>query len=136
MNKGAKFTEEHKHKLRLAKLGTKQSEQHKKAIGLSNLGKKRSIEFKEQAAKNKTGKGNPMWKGGTSHYRSVHSVIAKRYGKASFCENKEYRLFPFFCEESSIVFDWAKRTHSEYTTDRNDYYQLCRKCHKRYDKKI
>lgn len=75
-----------------------------------------------------------MWKGGVSHYRCVHGSLAKWHGKATKCENKENNLFDFKCTGESEFYDWAKKMNSKYTSDINDYYQLCRLCHHKYDK--
>lgn len=125
--------QEHKDKIRLAHLGKKLTKEHKLKISKGNKGLKRTEDFKIKTSINKTGSLNPNWNGGSAHYRSVHMTLKKRYGKPLFCENRENRLFPFFCSEKCNIFDWAKKSDSKYTALREDYYQLCRSCHKKYD---
>lgn len=57
---------------------------------------------------------------------SIHSHIKWRNGPAKFCMNR-------LCEGKSKFFDWAKIKGLKYTRNPNDYFWLCRKCHKRYD---
>lgn len=56
-------------------------------------------------------------------YSSIHSRIIKDWGKAQKCE---------YCGSINTV-DWANKS-GNYLLDREDWLNLCRKCHTRYDK--
>ena len=130
---GRKITPEAKEKMRNAKLGKKHTFEHNKKIGISCLGKIRTIHFRKNLSQLKTGEHNPMWKGGVSFYRSIHRSLTRWSGKAKQCDNREMSIFSFNCSQKSYIFDWAKKENSEYTTNVQDYFQLCRSCHKKYD---
>ena len=59
-------------------------------------------------------------------YSSIHSRIKIDWGKANHCEEADI--------ECSQVFDWANISDN-YLLQRNDWRQLCRKHHIRFDKK-
>ena len=56
----------------------------------------------------------------------VHSFLRNHFGKATFCMNEE-------CKKKSKIYEWCKKTESEYTLNPEDYLWLCRSCHRRYD---
>jgi len=128
-----KLSEEHKKKIGLALSGRKNTFEHNRKISLSCSGKTATITTKLKLRASKTGDKNPNWKGGVDIYRNTHSNLVKKYGGATICENRNYRLLPFACTRKSSQFDWAKKTGSNYTLEKDDYYQLCRSCHKKYD---
>lgn len=59
-------------------------------------------------------------------YNSLHWWIRRHHGSASKCENKE-------CREESKVFEWSLKKGKKYNKDISNYWQLCRKCHFKYD---
>lgn len=59
-------------------------------------------------------------------YDYIHLWLKNNYGKASCCENKS-------CSKQSIFYEWAKRKGKRYTLKRENFIQLCRLCHRRYD---
>lgn len=69
------------------------------------------------------GRGHYLWKEDAS-YSSKHKWIAKHHKKIGVCEN---------CLERKNT-DWANIS-KEYKRDREDYKELCRKCHIAYDRK-
>ena len=72
------------------------------------------------------GEENPQWKGNGAKIQSMHIWLKKHYGKPTYCMNSD-------CRGKSKIFDWCKKTESNYTHDRNDYLWLCRSCHRKYD---
>ena len=73
------------------------------------------------------GPASPFWKGAEAGVDSIHDWIKTARGKASRCENPD-------CLKKSNTYDWSLLRGKRYE-DRNldDYWQLCRKCHKAYD---
>lgn len=69
---------------------------------------------------------SPKWKGTEIKHSQYHMWLQEHYGKASCCENKN-------CKKISNTFDWALKTEKEYSRNREDYFQLCRSCHRLYD---
>lgn len=59
-------------------------------------------------------------------YLFIHHQLRKLYGKADHCENLN-------CEKKSTYYEWALKKDHHYTLNRDDYFQLCHKCHKKYD---
>lgn len=68
------------------------------------------------------GKNNPMWKGDTASYTSLHDWVQRHKPKTVTCEScgKKKKL-----ELSNIS--------GEYKRDVNDYQWLCRSCHRKLD---
>ncbi len=68
-----------------------------------------------------------------SKYVIIHQWLADNFGKASLCENRDKNILSFACKGTSKVFQWAKKKDKEYTKNKNDYFQLCISCHRKYD---
>lgn len=75
-----------------------------------------------------SGENSPSWKGENICYSGKHRHIRNAYGKADRCENPD-------CEKISAQFEWALKHGHDYTRNPEDYFQLCKKCHRNYDKK-
>lgn len=58
----------------------------------------------------------------------VHKWLDTHYGKPSICESKT-------CDKKTVKrwFDWALKTGKTYERNRNNFFRLCRSCHRRYD---
>lgn len=61
-----------------------------------------------------------------SRYSSIHSWLRYHHGKASKCEGKD-------CRKTSPNYNWAKLHGKPYEYNRENFIQLCRSCHGRYD---
>lgn len=129
------FTEEHRQKLRLAKLGSKGYWFGKTRPEFSGenhplFGKPRLKETKEKISKSNKAifseELNPMWKGENVGYRSLHRWVEKKLGKPSECENCNLNF-----EGRKI--HWANIS-GEYKRNVKDWKRLCSKCHGAYDK--
>lgn len=59
-------------------------------------------------------------------YDAIHRWLHKIYGSASKCENKQ-------CDHSINVFNWCKIRGLNYDYKRENFIQLCKRCHKKYD---
>ncbi len=66
-----------------------------------------------------------LWVGSQKDYREIHYWLARKFGKASHCE---------FCGTEKGRIEWAKLKHKKYERKRNNFWQLCRTCHIRYDR--
>ena len=154
--KGYKLTEEHKKKIGNARKGQKHSKEtiarmkltHKKIkkswlssprkpmseetklkISISNKGEKSWL-------KGVAGLNHPKWKGGPKKvkpkpgYRKIHKWIAEQLGKAAHCEDCGLDKIPVGMK---WYFEWANKS-KEYKKVLEDWKQLCRKCHRKFDK--
>jgi hypothetical protein len=63
------------------------------------------------------------WKGEDAGYSSKHKWIVREYGRATKCEH---------CGKTGGLIDWAN-VSKQYQRSREDYKQLCRKCHIAFD---
>lgn len=61
-----------------------------------------------------------------SEYRVIHSWIQYRYGRASKCENKK-------CQRKSAMFNWCLKKGKKYERKRENFFELCKSCHSKYD---
>ena len=59
-------------------------------------------------------------------YFRIHNWLKYHHGKANKCENE-------LCESTCKNFDWALLKGKEHKRDRNNYIQLCKSCHSKYD---
>jgi len=78
--------------------------------------------------RNLKGKNNPNY-GNIKEdveYSALHQWIRNNFGKAVECE---------FCGEKSKMIHWSNKDH-KYSRNREDWRQLCVKCHRAYDKGI
>ena len=80
------------------------------------------IEQVRQLGLNSSGSNHPAWKGEDVKYQGLHNWVRKNLGKTSQCTQ---------CDSTSNVY-WANISHV-YKRDLNDYFQLCSKCHYKYD---
>lgn len=69
---------------------------------------------------------NPSWKGKKAGYSAFHHWLVQHYGNANQCENVN-------CRGRSKIFEWAKLENAEYKHKRENYWMLCRSCHRKYD---
>ena len=73
---------------------------------------------------NKLGIKNNNWKGNNVGYHSLHLYLNRKYGKPYICE---------FCNSTNNV-QWASKNY-KYTRNKEDWLNLCFKCHRKYDSK-
>lgn len=59
-------------------------------------------------------------------YWTIHQWLAKNFGKANMCEGEQ-------CNGKSKVYDWALKKGKDYEKNRDNFINLCRSCHKKYD---
>jgi hypothetical protein len=110
--------------------GQRMPEEVKRRISLSEKGKHVSNETREKMRKVMTGqKGEKCrnWAGDDVGYCGIHDWLALQYGKANMCENS-------WCLGTSNKFQWAKLEEKRYERRRENFIQLCTRCHVRYDK--
>lgn len=72
------------------------------------------------------GENNNTWAGDDLSYKGIHRWLKRIYGKADLCENTD-------CTHESKTFDWALLKGCEYQRKRENFWKLCRSCHKKYD---
>lgn len=103
----------------------------------------KSANFCSYLCKNKAqigkfkGNESPHWKGLKVCYINIHKWLWINFGKANKCENPNC-IYPRKNREGKIMnkpktFDWAKLKGKKYLRKRNNFWQLCRSCHIRYD---
>lgn len=74
----------------------------------------------------KTGENHHKWKGNDVGIDGIHQWLKKYYGKANRCESIN-------CLKLSKIFQWALLKGKEYERKRENFWQLCIKCHLLYD---
>ena len=75
------------------------------------------------------GEQSPHWKGDNIGFVALHQWLQRTYGKASECENAN-------CPKISKRFNWSLLRNKKYERKRENFWQLCVSCHRRYDKII
>lgn len=103
--------------------------------GWFKKGRKNSKELLEKIS----GEKSMCWVGDKIGYQGIHSWIIRQFGKANICENPDC-IYPRKGGLGSgrwllkpKRFDWANIS-GKYLRDRNDFIQLCRSCHEKWDK--
>ncbi len=61
-------------------------------------------------------------------YNSLHWWLRREFGSANKCEHP-------LCDKDSIHFQWSLIKGKEYDRNIENFWQLCRKCHFKYDLK-
>lgn len=69
------------------------------------------------------GENHPSYKGDSVGYGALHDWVKRHRGKATICED---------CGSTEFV-EWANKSW-EYKRDLDDWLELCKPCHGRYDK--
>jgi len=90
---------------------------------------KETIEKMKRNHADFNGSKNPNWRGDNVGIIGVHVWLKKYFKKKMICE---------FCGKigkTPLSIDWAKLRNKPYTRDRNNFIELCRSCHKKYDRK-
>jgi hypothetical protein len=59
-------------------------------------------------------------------YHAIHKWLARKYGKAYKCENKD-------CFKKSNDYEWALLKGKKIEYKRENFIQLCKSCHIKYD---
>jgi len=71
----------------------------------------------------KKGKNHHRWKGDNASYSAIHQWLRNNYGEIAICEHCNTKGFIEYASKRKI-----------YTHDISEWFQLCRKCHSKYDK--
>lgn len=69
------------------------------------------------------GSNNPGWRGDEAGYQAIHIYLRRNFPKAGACDG---------CRERKPT-DYALIKGRAYTRNRDDYRELCKGCHLRYD---
>lgn len=59
-------------------------------------------------------------------YQHIHEWLKRIYGKANKCDNVN-------CQKKSERYEWALLREKNYDYNRENFHQLCRPCHSKYD---
>lgn len=78
-----------------------------------------------------TGKESPFWKGEDATYNSKHRWIHRHWQRTEVCDSCGITPPPRRNGHSGT--EWANIS-GNYLRDRDDWYELCSKCHKFFDK--
>lgn len=84
----------------------------------------------EKVKLSRTGKNSPSWKGLRVGYQLLHAWLREKYGNPKECEQ---------CgkigtsNNSKWTIQWALKKGRKYLRRRDNFMQLCRSCHARYD---
>ena len=89
--------------------------------------KKSITKFSESGLCNscvRKGDKSPAWKGKKAGYRSIHLYLDRTWGKTGICER---------CGKNKGLTDWSNNSGKYLRSDRKDWEELCRSCHKLKD---
>ena len=150
--KGKKFSEEHLANLRKSRIGkkpmlgkkhspetiAKMSERYKEKWKDPKYRERMAAVSRKSWRENRDkmmngpqsvpkGENSYQWRGDFVGYKGIHTWLVQQFGNASVCENKH-------CEKISTTFEWSKLRGVEYERRRENFWQLCQKCHRNYDK--
>lgn len=78
----------------------------------------------------KKGKNCYQWKENGLGYWGIHQWLRKHYGSANKCESQ---MIGIECGGKSETFNWSKLQNKQYERKRENFIQLCRSCHNKYD---
>lgn len=127
-NKGKKrppFSKEWKEKMRLSHIGKSSGmlgKKHKpETILKMSKWRPNKKQLKKMTHKNEN---HPRWKGNQAGRAAIHIWLRSHYKKKGKCD---------FCNKKFERTQFAKKTEANYTRKREDYYELCPKCHAKYD---
>lgn len=111
-----------------------QSLEARKKRSISHTGKKFTEERKKHMSDG-IGKGNSnkIYIGDRATYGAKHLWINKHYIKTGICEDCGGKPLPF--TKNKIGTEWANVSGKYDREDRNDWRELCRSCHKKFDLK-
>lgn len=107
--KGFRHSAESRAKMSVARQGYKHSEETKKKIGDAN--------------RKRIGPLNPRWTE-TPKVFGIHKRVWKKKPRIGICEH---------CGKKGAT-DFANINNHNYTDDPADYIELCRPCHRKYDR--
>ena len=103
------------------------SQEHREAISRGKKGRpqrltpQQRLEYAERA-RNKSGEKHPAWRGTSVSYKTLHDWVNRHKERTGTCSH---------CGEAGRT-DWANIS-GEYRRELSDFFELCRKCHFRYD---
>jgi len=66
-------------------------------------------------------------------YSLLHRWLRTHHGKASKCENRDNNILQFECNKKTNQFEYAKKKNYKHEPNIENYYQLCKSCHIKYD---
>lgn len=81
-----------------------------------------NMQCRDKGYKYKTGEQAGAWKGDKASYSAIHKWVASHYKKSTTCNH---------CGTTGLI-DWANIS-GEYHRERDDWLNLCRPCHFKYD---
>ena len=95
----------------------KRTERHKKILSIAQLNGNNWMRGKYETE-------HFRWKGDKATYNSIHRYVQKNWDKKGVCSH---------CGKKGKT-DWANIDHKYNRENKNDWIELCRKCHIKFDK--
>jgi hypothetical protein len=84
-----------------------------------NLGRKQSSDQIIQRTLHMHGEEHPNWKGDKARYRTIHTWVQSKLGKANYCTNNPSHI--------ASRYHWSNIS-GEYKRDLSDWHSLCPSC--------
>jgi NUMOD3 motif len=84
-----------------------------------------SAETRRRMSESKRGELNPRWKGDGVGFHALHRWLNRNFPKAGVCEE---------CGHEGKTEHAFKRHPEPYTREPDDYRELCRSCHLKFDR--
>lgn len=109
----------------------KRTLEHNKKISHALKGKKKTVKHRRNmsiASKQRCSvpENNPNYRGDRVGYTGIHLWLRKHHEKHGVCQ---------FCEEQKRTV-WALISAKDYERKRENFIELCYKCHRNYDKTV
>lgn len=99
--------------------GSRHSVETKAKIGAASAARRHTVETRRRLA----GPNRPLWKGNAVAYKTLHAWVGRHKVKAGACSE---------CGAAGAT-EWAN-VSGQYRRDLDDFTELCRSCHRRFDK--
>lgn len=116
--KGRKLSKEHIEKTRQRMFTDNPMRKDENKLKISN---------KLKGIKRDKGKESKLWKGNNITYFHFHKWLKDNFGKANKCENINCSF------KNPKRFEWSLLKGKKYQRKRENFWQLCASCHRKYD---
>lgn len=104
------------------------------SIRMTKAAKTRIANGWRPASETTIGKDSSFWKGEDASYNAKHRWIQKHWTKTDICINCNNHVLPRPETRLKHATHWANIS-GQYKRERNDWLELCPKCHVAFDKK-
>lgn len=108
-------------------LGKKYSDDRKRKISIGNKKAWENPVLRENFGKQRLREKNPAWINDPKNYSTIHKWLIREFGKANKC-------IAINCDGKKKKYEWALIKGNNYSRKKDNFAQLCTRCHRYYDK--